>query len=100
MAGQRKVLIGLKEIMEFFKNQEITLLNNNKPVIHPKAKIIRTKTSFSLTALRINSYFPKISNKKLPEIPGSIMAQMAMAPAAKVNQMLFGEEIIGSSVIK
>ena len=43
------------------------------------------------------SYFPKMSRMKLPEIPGRIIAQMAMAPVRKINHKSSGVSV-GESV--
>lgn len=37
------------------------------------------------TASIIKKYFPKRTKMKLPEIPGSIIAQIAIAPQIKMN---------------
>ena len=38
----------------------------------------------------MNSYLPRIRRMKLPEMPGRIIAQMAMAPLRKMNQYASG----------
>ena len=40
--------------------------------------------------LSMNSYLPISSNMKLPDIPGSIIAQIAMAPEMKINHKSLG----------
>ena len=38
----------------------------------------------------MNSYLPRINNKNAPDIPGSIMAHIAILPARKMNQKASG----------
>jgi hypothetical protein len=38
----------------------------------------------------IKKYFPSNTNIKLPDIPGRIMAQIAIAPHKKINNKLEG----------
>lgn len=47
--------------------------------------------------LMMYSYFPRISKMKLPDMPGSIMAHIAMAPLRKMNQRSSGVSV-GESV--
>lgn len=44
----------------------------------------------SLTAVMMYSYFPKSNRMKAPDIPGRIMAQMAIAPERRINHQSFG----------
>ena len=45
----------------------------------------------------MNWYFPRISNMKLPDMPGSIIAQIAMAPLMNTNHRASGV-LVGDSV--
>ena len=45
----------------------------------------------------MNWYFPRISNMKLPDMPGSIIAQIAMAPLRNMNHSASGV-LVGESV--
>ena len=41
-------------------------------------------------AVKMNSYFPKMRSKKLPDIPGRIIAEIAITPAIKIKKDEFG----------
>ncbi len=56
------------------------------PITQPRAKTRSTGMFSSLTAFMMNSYFPSRTRMKLPEIPGRIIVQMAMAPHSAMNQ--------------
>ena len=49
-----------------------------------------TPATSSEMVLIMNSYFPKISRMKLPEMPGRIIAQIAIDPLRKINQRASG----------
>ena len=51
------------------------------PTKQPEAKIPRLTTSNDLIAPMIKPYMPMSNKIKLPEIPGNIMAHMAIEPA-------------------
>ena len=55
------------------------------PTAHPSANTKSTGIFKEDTADITNSYLPKRSNMKLPDIPGSIIAQMAIDPLRKTN---------------
>src|SRR5690554_2400815 len=56
-------------------------------------KTIITGMLKELTDSNMNRYIPSKTRIKLPEIPGSIMAQMAMAPEIKIK----GIEVLASA---
>ena len=57
-----------------------------RPMAAPAAKTRSTVNWNSLTADRMYLYIPSSTRIKLPEIPGRIMAQMAMTAETKTNQ--------------
>ena len=79
------------------KTGETTDCQNN-PASAPsdphKAPALETK---AVMAAMMNLYFPRIRRMKLPEMPGRIIAQMAMAPAMNTNQRASGVRV-GESV--
>ena len=56
------------------------------PRIAPTAKVARTGMLKSVTAFIIKAYLPIRRRIKLPDIPGRIIAQIAIAPEMKMNQ--------------
>src|SRR5690606_8830408 len=57
----------------------------SNPPAHPAAKTARVNRSALRTAPRMVAYRPSRTRTKLPEIPGRIIAQIAMEPARKMN---------------
>ena len=55
------------------------------PIPAPTANMMIITISNDLTAFIINSYFPMSNSMKLPDIPGKIIAQIAMAPHMKIK---------------
>src|SRR5690606_34270845 len=55
----------------------------SKPTTQPQAKTKRTEKCRDFTAARMGAYIPMTSRIKLPEIPGRIIAQMAIIPLKK-----------------
>ena len=62
------------------------LENATIPIAAPERKIRIIGISKLDMAVIINRYLPSSSRIKLPEIPGSIIAQMAIAPDRNINQ--------------
>ncbi len=60
--------------------------NESNPTTQPEPKISMTLKSKEFIALRIKSNFASKIKIKEPEIPGKIMAQIAIAPETKTNQ--------------
>ena len=60
------------------------------PIAAPAINTNITGTLNVLTASMIYKYFPSNTKIKLPEIPGKIMAQMAIAPQRKIKSKLLG----------
>jgi len=56
-------------------------------MIHPKAKTPSVPISTFFIADMTVEYDPRMSKMKLPEIPGKIIAQMAINPETKINQV-------------
>ena len=60
------------------------------PMQAPTAKNSRTFMSRFLTASIIKEYLPSSTKIKLPDMPGNIMAQIAMAPHREIKSRLEG----------
>jgi len=60
--------------------------NESKPTKHPAIKTKMTSILSSCRDCRMYWYLPKTTRIKDPEMPGKIMAQMAMAPDKNTNQ--------------
>ena len=60
------------------------------PMKAPSATRNRIRKFRSLTAANTSRYFPSRSRMKEPEMPGRIMAQMAMAPLSTKNHQVSG----------
>lgn len=60
------------------------------PMHAPAPNTSITFISNVFTASMIKKYFPSNTNIKLPDIPGRIMAQIAIAPHKKINNKLEG----------
>ena len=60
------------------------------PITAPAANVAITGMFRVVNELSMNSYLPISSNMKLPDIPGSIIAQIAMAPEMKINHKSLG----------
>lgn len=60
------------------------------PAAAPTTKITMTGMFRSPTACMIYWYLPSSSRMKAPEMPGRIMAQMAMAPESITNHQSLG----------
>ena len=60
------------------------------PIQAPAPNTAITTTSSVFTASIMKKYLPNSTRMKLPEIPGRIMAQMAMAPHRKMKSRLEG----------
>jgi hypothetical protein len=58
--------------------------------MQPRINMIITLILNTLRAFRIYSYFPRIRRINAPEIPGSIIAQIARAPERKTNPTFVG----------
>ena len=58
------------------------------PMTAPTAKSRMIPIRNSLTAAMIYVYFPNNNKMNAPEIPGKIMAQMAMAPESMMNHQV------------
>jgi hypothetical protein len=71
--------------MIFLKSQDNTFEKAIIPIAAPAMKTSRTNMSRFPTASRINLYIPSNTRMKLPEMPGKIMAQMAIDPDRKMN---------------
>src|SRR5690554_2050600 len=56
---------------------------DNSPTRHPSRKSPRLATSNDLIAASMGEYMPIITSRKLPDMPGRIMAQIDSAPAQK-----------------
>ena len=69
------------------------------PATAPTKNVIKTGMLNSLTAVMINSYFPNNNRIKAPDIPGRIMAQMAIAPERMINHHVSGVLVGVSTVI-
>ena len=81
-----------------FLNSQLRIWENIAiPITAPAIKIIRVIKSLSFTAERICEYFPMMSRRNDPEIPGRIMAQMAIIPEMKnargVSGVWVGESV-------
>ena len=77
-------------------NQESTFENNTIPITAHAAKIQIVAIFKFLIASIIVSYIHSNTSMKLPEIPGKIIAQIAIDPQMKVNHQV---EVIDSGVI-
>ena len=77
-------------------SQESTLENSTIPITAHAAKIQIVTKSFSVTAVKIDSYSHNNNNMKLPDIPGKIIAQIAIAPQMKVHRQV---DVIESGVL-
>ena len=66
--------------------------NPRSPMTQPEPKIIMTTKLNSFMDSRIKVYLPNSNRIKLPDIPGSIMAQIAIAPDKKMNHRVSGVE--------
>ena len=60
------------------------------PAAAPTTKITMTGTFRSPTACMMNWYLPSSSRMKAPEMPGRIIAQMAIAPESRINHHVSG----------
>lgn len=56
----------------------------------PQAKTMIIVISNDFTAFMINSYLPNNNRIKLPEIPGNIIAHIAIAPHKNMNDRFSG----------
>lgn len=77
-------------------SQESTLENSTIPITAQIAKIQIVIKSLSVTAVKIDSYSHNNNNMKLPDIPGKIIAQIAIAPQMKVHRQV---DVIESGVL-
>ena len=66
-----------------FSSQESRWEKQSRPITHPQANSNKISTCMDLAAPRIGAYIPSNRRIKLPEIPGKIIAQMAMEPASR-----------------
>ena len=69
-------------------NQESTFENKIIPITAQAAKIQIVAMSKFFTASIIVSYIHSNTSMKLPEIPGKIIAQIAIAPQMKVHHQV------------
>ena len=76
-------------------SQESTFENKIIPITAHAAKIQIVVISLSVTAVMIASYSHNNNNIKLPDIPGKIIAQIAIAPQIKVHRQV---DVIESGV--
>ncbi len=77
-------------VLNLSNRKEITRANDKRPAIQPSPNTMMTGMSTVRRALSM--YYLLISNRmKEPEMPGSIMAQMATAPAMKINHRPSGD---------
>ena len=60
------------------------------PIQAPAPNITMIFISSVFTASIIKKYFPSSTNIKLPDIPGRIIAQIAIAPHKKINNKFDG----------
>jgi hypothetical protein len=77
-------------------NRERTFENNISQIIAHAAKIHIVAISKFLIANIIVSYIHSNTSMKLPEIPGKIIAQIAIDPQIKVHHQV---EVIESGVL-
>src|SRR5690554_2035269 len=61
-------------------------LKLRRPSTQPAANVKIIERLNSLSAVMISSYFPRRTKIKEPDIPGKIIAQMAIIPDIKTNQ--------------
>lgn len=69
------------------------------PATAPTTKITMTGIFRSPTACMMNWYLPSRSRMKAPEMPGRIMAQIAMAPDSMMNHHVSGVSVGVAMVI-
>jgi cysteine desulfurase len=79
-------ILGMEKAFVLASN---TLEKDNNPIIAPDAKIPSNLKSLSCIASKTGLYAPNSTKIKEPEIPGKIIAQIAIIPAKNKNQ---GEE--------
>src|SRR5690606_26895931 len=70
------------------------------PTTQPRINTANVNISFCSNAFRIYSYFPITNNRKLPDIPGKIMAQIAITPEPKIIHRLLSDDPGGRPVIQ
>lgn len=83
-------------ILYFLNNQDNMLENRIIPITAPAKKIkIGTISKFFIANI-IVSYIHNNTNMKLPDIPGNIIAQIAIAPQINIHHHV---EVIASGVL-
>ncbi len=73
--------------------------NETIPATAPARNSASTGIFSSPTACKINWYLPNSSKMNAPEMPGRIMAQMAMAPDSMMNHHVSGVSAGEATVI-
>ena len=74
----------------FLKRYEKTLLKVAKPTTHPPINMEITATSKLFNAFKINSYLERNTRINDPLIPGSIIAEIAIAPEINIKRFELG----------